>query len=69
MIESFGDLDEGLPEPSDLLATLSPWKRREDILSLFNEDETQKAAKEEPSKIILKPLPTEVKYAYLEEDK
>ena len=24
LIESLGDLDEGLPEPSDLLATLSP---------------------------------------------
>ena len=27
--ESLGDLDEGLPEPSNLLATLPPWKRRE----------------------------------------
>ncbi|KAL6347522.1 hypothetical protein AAG906_026046 [Vitis piasezkii] len=25
--ESLGDLDEGLPEPSDLLATLPPWKK------------------------------------------
>ncbi|RVW41463.1 Retrovirus-related Pol polyprotein from transposon 17.6 [Vitis vinifera] len=37
LIESFGDLDEGLPEPSDLLATLLPWRRRE-ILPLFNEE-------------------------------
>ena len=29
LIESLGDLGEGLPEPSDLLATLSPWRRRE----------------------------------------
>ncbi|KAL6329168.1 hypothetical protein AAG906_011625 [Vitis piasezkii] len=58
-----------LPEPSDLLATLSPWRRREEILPLFNEEETQRAAKEEPPKLILKPLPTELKYAYLEEDK
>ena len=28
LVESFGDLDEGLLEPSDLLATLSPWRRR-----------------------------------------
>ena len=69
MIESFRDLDEGLPKPSDLLATLSPWRRRKEILPLFNEEETQKAAKEEPPKLILKPLPTELKYAYLEEDK
>ncbi|KAL6338653.1 hypothetical protein AAG906_021470 [Vitis piasezkii] len=50
-----------LPEPSDLLATLSPWRRREEILPLFNEEETQRAAKEEPPKLILKPLPTELK--------
>ncbi|KAL6341596.1 hypothetical protein AAG906_032716 [Vitis piasezkii] len=58
-----------LLEPSDLLATLSPWRRREEILPLFNEEETQRAAKEKPPKFILKPLPTELKYAYLEEDK
>ena len=69
LVESFGDLDEGLPEPSDFLATLSPWRRRKEILPLFNEEETQKASKEEPPKLILKPLPTELKYAYLEEDK
>ena len=64
MIESLGDLDEGLLEPSDLLATLFPWKRREEILPLFNEEETQRVAKEEPPTLILKPLPTELKYAY-----
>ncbi|KAL6319887.1 hypothetical protein AAG906_036959 [Vitis piasezkii] len=69
LVESFGDLDEGLPEPSDLLVTLLPWRRREKILPLFNEEKTQRAVKEEPPKLILKPLPTELKYAYLEEDK
>ncbi|RVW62942.1 hypothetical protein CK203_062869 [Vitis vinifera] len=42
---------------------------REEILPLFNEEETQEAVKEEPAKIILKPLPTELKYAYLEKNK
>ena len=69
LIESFGDLDEGLPKPSDFLATLSPWRRRKEILPLFNEEETQKASKEEPPKLILKPLPTKLKYAYLEDNK
>ncbi|RVW61759.1 Transposon Ty3-I Gag-Pol polyprotein [Vitis vinifera] len=67
--ENFGDLDEGLPEPLDLLATLPPLKMREEILPLFNEEETQEAEKEEPPKLILKPLSTELKYAYLEENK
>ena len=65
--ENFGDLDEGLPEPLDSLATLPHLKIREEILPLFNEDETPEAVKEEPLKLILKPLPTELKYAYLEE--
>ncbi|RVW12855.1 hypothetical protein CK203_105711 [Vitis vinifera] len=42
--ESFGDLDKGLPEPLDLLATLPPLKMREEILPLFNEEETQEAS-------------------------
>ena len=48
--ESLGDLDEGLPEPSDLLTTLPPWTRRGGIMSLFNGEETQEAIKEEPPK-------------------
>ena len=67
--ESLEDLDEGMPEPSDLLATLPGWRRIEEILPLFNEEETQEAVKEEAPKLILKPLPTELKYAYLEENK
>ncbi|WJZ81303.1 hypothetical protein VitviT2T_001152 [Vitis vinifera] len=67
--ESLRDLDEGLLEPSNLLAILPPWKRKEEILPLFNGEETQGAVKEEPPKLILKPLPTELKYAYLEENK
>ena len=45
--ENLGDLDEELPEPFDLLATLPPWRRIEEILPLFNEEETQAAVKEE----------------------
>ncbi|RVW22950.1 hypothetical protein CK203_093643 [Vitis vinifera] len=61
--ESLGDLEEGLPEPSDLLATLQ-WRRREEILPLLNKEEAQEAAKEETPKLNLKPLPTELKYTY-----
>ncbi|KAL6335139.1 hypothetical protein AAG906_027199 [Vitis piasezkii] len=65
---SLGDLDEGLPEPSDLLATLPPWKMREEILSLFNGEETQEVVKRSPQSLF-KPLPTKLEYAYLEENK
>ncbi|RVX01418.1 Retrovirus-related Pol polyprotein from transposon 17.6 [Vitis vinifera] len=38
-----------------------PKEMREEILPLFNEEETQEAVKEEPPKLILKSLPTELK--------
>ncbi|KAL6327761.1 hypothetical protein AAG906_025510 [Vitis piasezkii] len=41
--ESLRNLDEGLPEPSNLLATLPGWKRIEEILPLFNEEEIQES--------------------------
>ncbi|RVW43642.1 hypothetical protein CK203_097048 [Vitis vinifera] len=50
--ESLRDLDEGLPEPSYLLATLPPWRRIEEILPFFNEEESQEAIKEEAPKLI-----------------
>ena len=67
--ESLGDLKEGLPEPSELLAALQGWRRRKEILPLFNKEEAQEAAKEETPKLNLKPLPMELKYTYLEENK
>ncbi|RVW28910.1 hypothetical protein CK203_116051 [Vitis vinifera] len=57
LIESFGDLDEGLPKPSYFLATLLPWRRREEILPLFNEEETQRPFKEEPQSLFLSHYP------------
>ena len=35
---------------------------------MFNEEEAQEVVKEEAPKLILKPLPTELKYAYLKEN-
>ena len=67
--ESFGDLDEGIHKPLDSLATLPSLKMKKEILPLFNEEETQEVVKEEHPKLIPKPLPTELKYAYLEENK
>ena len=69
LIESFRDLDEGLPKPSDLLTTMSHWRKMEEILPLFNEEELHRVGKEEPSKLTLKLLPNGLKYAYLKEDK
>ncbi|RVW13948.1 hypothetical protein CK203_115413 [Vitis vinifera] len=43
-------------------------ERIEEILPLFNKEGAQEAAKEETSQLNLKPLPTELKYTYLEEN-
>ncbi|RVW80373.1 Retrovirus-related Pol polyprotein from transposon 17.6 [Vitis vinifera] len=66
--ESLEVFEEGLPEPSDVLAIMSPWRRWEEILPLFNKEDSQGAAMEDPPKLVLKPLPVNLKYAYLEED-
>nr|CAN65922.1 hypothetical protein VITISV_019825 [Vitis vinifera] len=58
--ENLGVLDEGLPEPSDVLTIMSPWRRREEILPLFNEEDSKGAAREDPPKLVLKPLPVDL---------
>ncbi|RVW33686.1 hypothetical protein CK203_111063 [Vitis vinifera] len=50
------------------LSIMSPWRRREEILPLFNQEDSQGVVVEDPPKLILKPLPMDLKYAYLEED-
>ncbi|RVW58965.1 hypothetical protein CK203_107359 [Vitis vinifera] len=47
---------------------MSPWRRREEILPLFNQEDSQEATVEDPPKLVLKPLPVDLKYAYLEEN-
>ncbi|RVW58667.1 hypothetical protein CK203_102775 [Vitis vinifera] len=66
--KSLEDLEEGLSEPADVLATLQGWRRKEEILPLFNKEEGQDDVTEEFSKLNLKPLPMELKYTYLEEN-
>ncbi|RVW85827.1 hypothetical protein CK203_055408 [Vitis vinifera] len=66
--ESLEDPKEGLSEPADVLATLQGWRRKEEILPLFNKEEGQDDVTEEFPKLNLKPLPMELKYTYLEEN-
>ncbi|KAL6349668.1 hypothetical protein AAG906_041075 [Vitis piasezkii] len=40
---------------------MSPWRRREEILPLFNKEDSQGVAVEDPPKLILKPLPVDLK--------
>nr|CAN79401.1 hypothetical protein VITISV_002479 [Vitis vinifera] len=66
--ESLEDLKEGLSEPADVLATLQGWRRKEEIITLFNKKEGQDDVTVEFPKLNLKPLPMELKYTYLEEN-
>ncbi|WKA06749.1 hypothetical protein VitviT2T_024634 [Vitis vinifera] len=65
--ESLGDLEKGLSELPNVLATLQGWRRREEILPLFNKEEGETAEEETP-KLNFKPLLVELKYTYLEEN-
>ena len=55
--ESLEDLEEGLSEPADVLATLQGWRRKEEILPLFNKEEGQADVTEEFPKLNLKLCP------------
>ena len=64
LIEELAKLLENLDEPSYLCVAFCPWKKKEEILPLLTEKDKEKR---EPLKLDLKPLPTKLKYAYLEE--
>ncbi|RVW44008.1 Retrovirus-related Pol polyprotein from transposon 17.6 [Vitis vinifera] len=63
--ESLEDIEEGFSESPIGLATLQSWRKIEEILPLFNEEE-EAVAEKEILKLNLKPLPVELKYTYLE---
>ncbi|RVW73852.1 hypothetical protein CK203_056670 [Vitis vinifera] len=50
--ENLEVLEDGFPEPFDVLAIMSPWRRREEILPLFNQEDSQGVAVEDPPKLI-----------------
>ena len=64
LIEELVELPEKLDELSNLCAAFCPWKKEEETLPLLIERDKEE---EEPLKLYLKPLPTNLKYAYLGE--
>ncbi|XP_034689080.1 uncharacterized protein LOC117916947 [Vitis riparia] len=68
--EEFEEIEqeEKIEEANEITSINHPmqWKAKEKPLSLTNDEEEKK---EESPKLNLKPLPTDLKYAYLEEDK
>ena len=62
------DLSEELQETQEMCVVHGPWKKKEEILPLLTEKDKEKEGTNEPQDFDLKPLPVELKYAYLEEN-
>ena len=62
-IEKLAYFHEELQEAQELCVVHGPWRKKEEIFPLLTEEKTI-----EPQKLDLKPLPVELKYAYLEEE-
>ena len=62
LIEELSYCFEELQGTQDLYTVLRPWRKKEEILPLLIEEGIN-----EPQKLDLKPLPADLKYAYLEE--
>ena len=61
LIEELSDYPKELQETQEVCAVHGPWRKKEPIMLLLTEQGTF-----EPQKLDLKPLPMELKYAYLE---
>ena len=62
LIEELFECSEELQGTQDLYTVQRPWRKKEEILPLLMDEGIN-----EPQKLDLKPLPGELKYAYLEE--
>ena len=63
------DFSEELQETQEMCAIHGPWrKKKEEILPLLTKEDKGKEGTNEPQDFDLKPLPVELKYAYLEEN-
>ena len=67
LIEKPKEIFEELQEALDLCVVYGPWRRKEEILPLLIREDSKKEESTEHQKLDLKPLPVELKYAYLEE--
>ena len=67
LIEELVEFFEDPNETSELFAAYGSWKKREEILPLLVGKDSGKKEDKESQKLDLKPLPTKLKFAYLEE--
>ena len=67
LIEELVEFYEDPNKTSELFAAYGSWKKIEEILPLLAGEDSEKKEDKESQKLDLQPLPTELKYAYLEE--
>ena len=68
LIEELSDLFEEFQETQEMCAVNGPWRKKKEILPLLTKEDKEKEGTNEPQYFDLKPLPMELKYAYLEEN-
>ena len=62
LTKELAECSEEQQEAQNMKLVQGNWRKKQEILPLMIEEETS-----EPQKLELKPLPVELKYAYLEE--
>ena len=68
MTEDLATLSEELLETPEICAVQGPWRRNEEVLPLLTEEDKKQEDISDSHMPELKPLPVELKYAYLEEN-
>ena len=68
MTEDLATLSEELLETPKICAVPGPWRRKEEVLPLLTEEDKKQEDISDSHMPELKPLPVELKYAYLEEN-
>ena len=66
LTKELAEVSEELHDALELCAIYGPWRRKEEILPLLIKEDSGNGGSIEPQKLDLKPLPIELKYAYLE---
>ena len=68
LTEDLATLSEELKETLEICAVQGPWRRKEEVLPLLTEEDKKQEDISDSHMPKLKPLPVELKYAYLEEN-
>ena len=68
MTEKPREVADELHDAAESCAVHGPWRRKEEILPLLTEEDSNSGDNIKPQQSDLKPLPAEQKYAFLDED-